>query len=93
MVNRIADLRCKDVINVCDGSRVGYVYDVEVDVYTGKIVALVVQGAPKCYGLLGNEPDIVILWHNVQKIGEDIIFIDQEIHLQEPEPKKRFFKK
>ena len=30
--NRIADLRCKEVINLCDGCRMGYVGDVEIDV-------------------------------------------------------------
>ena len=93
MINRIADLRCKDVINVCDGARLGFVYDVEIDMHTGKVVALVIQGAPRCYGLLGNEPDIVILWHNVQKIGEDIIFVDQEVCREAPDPKKPFFKR
>ena len=36
MDTRIGDLRCKEVINVTDGTRYGYVGDVEVDLETGR---------------------------------------------------------
>ena len=39
---RIVDLRCKEVISVCDGSRLGYVNDVEIDTCSGRLVAIVV---------------------------------------------------
>ena len=32
MQSRIRDLKCKEVINICDGCRLGYVDDVEVRV-------------------------------------------------------------
>ncbi len=35
---RIVDLRCKEVISVCDGSRLGYVNDVEIDTCSGRLV-------------------------------------------------------
>ena len=31
MLNRLADLRCKEVVNVCDGARLGFVADVVID--------------------------------------------------------------
>ena len=34
---RICDLREKEVINICDGERLGFVEDVEFDLCTGKI--------------------------------------------------------
>ena len=55
MKSRIADLRCKEIINVTDGSRFGYVGDVEVDLDTGRICALVVPGRLRLFGLLGRE--------------------------------------
>ena len=75
----IAQLRCKEVINLCDGARLGYVYDVEMDLCTGQVLALVVQGRPRLGGLLGYGPDTIIFWGNIQKIGEDIIFVDQPL--------------
>ena len=32
MGNRFSSLKCKEVVNVCDGCRLGFVSDVEVDI-------------------------------------------------------------
>ncbi len=53
MDTRIGDLRCKEVINVTDGTRYGYVGDVEVDLETGQVRTLVVPGRLRLFGLLG----------------------------------------
>ena len=78
MKSRIADLRCKEIINVTDGSRFGYVGDVEVDLDTGQICALVVPGRLRLFGLLGREEDRYIPWDRVRRFGEDIILVEQE---------------
>ena len=38
---RICDLREKEVINICDGERLGFVEDVEFDLCTGKITHII----------------------------------------------------
>ena len=38
---RIQDLRRKEVINICDGCRLGYVADVDIRVPEGQVVAIV----------------------------------------------------
>ena len=43
---RIVDMRNKDVINVKDGTRLGYVSDVEVDTANACLVAIVIYGRP-----------------------------------------------
>lgn len=90
---RIADLRCKEVINLCDGSRLGYVGDVEIDVLCGRVVAIVVPGRCRLFGLLGREEDHVIPWEAIEKIGGDIILVryDRPMLRREP-PRKWFFK-
>ena len=75
---RIADLRCKEVINICDGMRMGFVCDVILNTGTGNILALVVPGPCRFFGLFGREDDFVIPWECIRKIGDDIILI--EIH-------------
>ena len=45
MQSRIRDLKCKEVINICDGCRLGYVDDIEVRVPEGQVVAVIVYGA------------------------------------------------
>ncbi|MEL4105761.1 YlmC/YmxH family sporulation protein [Oscillospiraceae bacterium CM] len=73
---RIADLRCKEVINVCTGFRLGFVCDVLVDTLTGCVIAIVVPGPCRFFGLFWHEDDYVIPWECIRCIGEDIILID-----------------
>ncbi len=72
---RIVDLRNKEVINVQDGSRIGCVNDVEVDMKCAKVVAIVIYGKLKLFGILGREEDIVIRWENIEVVGEDTILV------------------
>ena len=76
MIARITDMHDKEVINICDGTRLGYVDDVEVDTCTAQIVALVVYGKGKCFGLFGKEKDIVISWKNIEVIGEETVLVN-----------------
>ena len=73
---KISELKQKDVINLKDGSTLGVVYDVEIDMEKGKIDALVVPGTGKILGLFSKESDIVVSWENIKKIGADVILID-----------------
>lgn len=68
-------MRNKEVINVKDGCRIGCVNDVEVDMKCAKLVAIVIYGRLKCFGLLGRCEDIVIKWENIEVIGEDTILV------------------
>ena len=78
MEARVADLRCKEIINVADGRRFGYVGDVELDLESGRIRALVVPGRLRLFGLLGREEDQVFPWETVRRFGEDIILVERE---------------
>ena len=73
---RSSELRYKEVINVTDGSRVGYVGDVVMDLEDGKVNALVVPGRLRLFGLLGREPDTVFPWSAVRRFGADTILVE-----------------
>jgi len=73
---RLADLRNKDVINIHDGTRLGYVCDVEVDTCTARLTAIIIYGRSKMFGLLGHEDDCVICWKDIEVIGEDSILVN-----------------
>lgn len=85
---RIVDLRCKEVINLCDGARLGYIGDVEVDVVCGRVVAVVVPGRCRLFGLLGREEDYVIPWEAIEKIGDDIVLVRYDLPIPRRERKK-----
>lgn len=71
----VSDLRCKDVVSIHDGTRLGTVSDVEVDTCTSRLVALVIYGRAKFFGLFGREDDCVICWDDIELIGEDTILV------------------
>lgn len=73
---RIADLRCKEVINICNGFRLGFVCDVFLDTLTGCILAIVVPGPCRFFGLFWREDDFIIPWDCIRRIGDDIILIE-----------------
>lgn len=78
MLCRLNDLRNKEVISMKDGSRIGYVSDVELDTVTANINAMVIYGRPKWFGLFGRSDDCVIPWSDVAVIGEETILVTCE---------------
>ncbi len=75
MLVKTSDLRRLDVINIGDGRRLGSVYDLDLDVDTGEILALVLPGEGGLFGF-GRQPDIEIPWDRVVRIGVDVILVD-----------------
>ncbi|NLV51423.1 MAG: YlmC/YmxH family sporulation protein [Clostridiales bacterium] len=73
---RIAELRNREVINITDGARLGFVEDVLIDIQSGSIKALVVPGPPRIFGLFGREDDYILPWENISRMGEDIILVE-----------------
>ena len=76
METRIAQLRYKEVISLADGSRFGYVGDLELDLASGRVLSLIVPGRRRLFGLLGREADRRIPWEAVRRFGDDIILVD-----------------
>ena len=73
---RFSELRCKEVINVCTGQRLGYVGDLDIDAVTGELKALIVPGRLRLFGLLGREDDYVVPFGCVKTLGSDIILTE-----------------
>ncbi len=68
-------MREKQVICVKDGAMLGFVCDVEIDVVTGALCAIVIYGRSKFFGLFGREDDVVIPWQDIDVIGNDTILV------------------
>lgn len=88
MTCRINDFRYKDVVCVKDGTRLGYVGDVELDTQSAQLVAIVIYGKYRWLGLLGKEEDIVINWEEIEIIGEDTILVN---YVPKTQKKKRMW--
>lgn len=84
MHHRAGELRQKEVININDAQRLGYVSDVEVSLNKGEIEAIVVPGKMKLFNF-GKQDDLVITWDKIKQIGEDIILVDVPVRWQPKE--------
>lgn len=71
-----SQLQCKEVICVADGSRLGFITDVQIEVPEGNICAIVVPGPCKLLGIMGRHDDFRIPWNCIKKIGPDIVLVD-----------------
>ncbi|MDR0905874.1 MAG: YlmC/YmxH family sporulation protein [Oscillospiraceae bacterium] len=75
---KITDLRCREVINIRTGFRLGFVYDALFNIETGQLVSLVVPGPCRFFGIFGRRDDYIIPWECVKRVGDDVILIDTE---------------
>ncbi len=75
---RMSELREKEVINICDGERLGNVCDVDFEMKTGRICNLIIPGPCKVLGILGRDQEYIIPYEQIQRIGTDVILVEAE---------------
>ena len=75
MGNKGLDFKHKEVINIIDGRRLGYVQDVNANLETGIITSIVVPGNNKLFNIFGSN-DVVIPWQDIKCIGDEIILVE-----------------
>lgn len=73
---RVCDLQKKEVININDGKRLGFLYDVEIDLETGTIGSIIIPGGFRFFGLFGRGQEYVVTYEQIKKIGDDIILVE-----------------
>ena len=73
---RFSEFQEKEVINVCSGKRLGCIADVEINICTGEIEAIVIPGPGKICGFFGTDCEYVIPFSCIKKIGPDIVLVE-----------------
>ena len=69
-------MRQKEVVNIDNGTRIGLIYDFEIDLNSGDVSAIIIPGEGKILNFFGKSQDLIIPWENIIKIGTDIILVD-----------------
>lgn len=64
----------KEVINVCNGDRIGYVRDVNIDTQTARICSLIVE-SDAVFSLKKKDRCMVVDWNCIQVIGAQTILV------------------
>ncbi len=72
----MGELQSKDVINVVDGTKMGRIANMEIDITTGKIAAIIVQSNTRLVNFFTGGNNIVIPWNQIVKIGGDVIIVN-----------------
>ena len=76
MLIRFSELRCREVINLSDGARLGFVSDLQLEAETGRILSLIVPCPGRLFGIFVSNHDYVIPWPCIRRIGGDLILVD-----------------
>ena len=70
------DFKHKEVININDAKKLGYVQDVTADLKTGVITSIIVPGNNKMFNIFNSNNEIVIPWEKIKCIGDEIILVE-----------------
>ena len=76
MVDKGMDFKHKEVININNAKRLGFVQDVTADLKTGTITSIIVPGSNKLFNIFSQSGDIDIPWQNIKCIGDDLILVE-----------------
>lgn len=86
------EIKEKEVVNLTDGACFGFPGDILMDTETKSVLALVIKGKLKLFGLLGKEDDVMISWEKIETIGKDTILVKTgPEYLQSKSSKKSSF--
>lgn len=75
MNHRLGDLRSKEVIDMTNGKRIGFIGDIELNTATGAVAAIVIYGRLRGLGLFGRDEELVIPWQQITLFGDDTVLV------------------
>ena len=75
MICSLSELKQKEIIDITDGTKIGFVDDVEIDLETSSVTSLIVYGRPRFFGLFGKDDDLIIRCDEISVVGKDTILI------------------
>lgn len=76
MILRASELRVKEAVSTTDGSRLGYMFDMEIDMDTGKVVSFIIPGGSRLLGFLGRGGEYLVPFERITKVGVDVVLVD-----------------
>lgn len=74
----LAELRNKEIINIRNGARMGYVDDIEFDTDDSMIKSFIIYGRTRFFGLLGRDDDIILTCDDIEIVGMDTVLISAD---------------
>ena len=75
---RACDLKQREVINIVNAERLGYIYDVDIDFETGKITSIISPGRKSIFGIFSKRNDYIIPWEKIVTVGRELVLVKLE---------------
>lgn len=76
METSFLELRCKEVVNVVDGRRLGHIVDVVFDLESGCMLGVVVPGEKNFWNVFKGGMELFISISQIVKVGEDAVLVE-----------------
>lgn len=76
MESSFLELRCKEVVNVCDGKRLGHIVDIVFDLCSACVLGFVLPGEKTGWNIFKNCNQIFLPYGCIVRIGEDTILVE-----------------
>ncbi|WP_213975825.1 YlmC/YmxH family sporulation protein [Tepidanaerobacter acetatoxydans] len=73
---KTSDLKQREVINITDGKRLGFVTDLDIDLEKGVVKSIIIPGQNKVFSFFSKSGDYVIPWEQIKRIGSDVILVE-----------------
>jgi len=74
-MERFLDFSAKEVVNIRDGRRLGRVVDLQMNLTSGQVTAVVVMDE-KRKGFFRSRDEYIVPWAQICKVGDDVILVE-----------------
>ena len=71
MKERVRELQKKEVIDLSSGKRLGFVYDMEINLKTGELESLIVPYKNSVFRFFWKYEETLIRFEQIKKIGDE----------------------
>lgn len=76
METSFLELRCKEVVNVVDGRKLGHIVDIIFNLETGCLQGVVVPGEKNFWNIFKGGMELFIPLSQIVKVGEDAVLVE-----------------
>ena len=75
---RLCSFTKKEVVNIQDGRRLGFLSDAEINLYSGELEAIIISVPAKNVTVGSDCNELTVPFSKIKKIGEDVILVNIE---------------
>ena len=76
METSFLELRCKEVVKIVDGKKLGHIVDVVFDLTSCCLLGFVVPGQKSFWNVFKGNTELFVSTNQIVKIGEDAVLVE-----------------